>query len=49
LYWTAGNFLYVTGQGFAFQISFAYPAMVRSLENFPDAATFKIALRAHVS
>jgi hypothetical protein len=35
-----------TGHGFAFQISDAYSAMVRSLENFPEAATFKIALAA---
>jgi hypothetical protein len=36
-----------TGQGFAFQISVAYCAIVRSLENLPELATFKIALRAH--
>ena len=36
-----------TGQGFAFQISVAYCAIVRSLENFPEPATFNIALRAH--
>ena len=29
------------------QISAAYSAMVRSLENFPEPATFNIALRAH--
>ena len=40
---------YFTMQGFAFQISAAYSAMVRSLENFPEPATFKIALRAHPS
>src|SRR5262249_39513983 len=32
---------YVTGHGLASQISAAYSAMVRSLENFPEAATFK--------
>ena len=35
-----------TGQGCTFQISVAYWAMVRSLENFPEPATFKIALPA---
>ena len=35
-----------TGHGCTFQISAAYSAMVRSLENFPEAATFKIALLA---
>ena len=35
------------GQGSARQVSLAYSAIVRSLENFPDAATFKIATRAH--
>ena len=35
-----------TGHGCAFQISVAYWAMVRSLENFPDPAMFKIALPA---
>ena len=39
--------LYGTGHGVAFQMSAAYSAMVRSLENFPEPATFKIALRAH--
>jgi len=28
-------------------MSAAYSAMVRSMENFPELATFKIALRAH--
>jgi hypothetical protein len=28
-------------------MSFAYSAIVRSLENFPDPAMFKIAFRAH--
>ena len=40
---------YSTGHGFAFQISVAYSAMVRSLENFPEAATFKMAMSAHSS
>src|SRR5215472_18638343 len=40
---------YGTGHGFAFQISAAYSAMVRSLENFPDPAIFRITLRAHAS
>jgi hypothetical protein len=36
---------YRTGQGFAFHISVAYSWIVRSLENLPEAATFKIAFR----
>ena len=40
---------YCTGDGFKFQISFAYSLMVRSLENFPQQATLMIALRAHAS
>src|SRR6476620_5102610 len=36
-----------TGHAFASQISPAYSAIVRSLENFPEPATFKIALLAH--
>ena len=39
--------VYGTGHGLASQISAAYSAMVRSLENLPEAATFRIALRAH--
>src|SRR5690606_19379201 len=35
-----------TGHGAASQISLAYSAMVRSLENFPDAATFRMAVSA---
>ncbi len=35
-----------TGHRCTFQISLAYWAMVRSLENFPEPATFKIALLA---
>ena len=38
-----------TGHGFAFQISAAYSAIVRSLENLPEPATFRIALRAQPS
>jgi hypothetical protein len=38
---------YGTAQGLACQISAAYWAIVRSLENLPDPAIFKIALRAH--
>lgn len=38
---------YGTGQGFACQISAAYCAIVRSLENLPEPATLRIALRAH--
>jgi hypothetical protein len=41
--------VYPTGQGFACQISAAYCAMVRSLENLPEPATLRIALRAHSS
>src|SRR4030095_2442506 len=36
-----------TGHAFAFQMSAAYSAIVRSLENFPEPATFRIALRDH--
>ena len=36
-----------TGHGLTCQISAAYSAIVRSLENFPELATFRIALRAH--
>src|SRR5215471_2356407 len=38
---------YETGHAFAFQMSVAYSAIVRSLENFPEVATFEIALRDH--
>src|SRR6187401_3098156 len=37
--------LYRTGHGFTSQISCAYSAIARSLENFPEAATFRMALR----
>ena len=40
---------YVTIQGFAFQIPAAYSAIVRSLENLPDAATLRMAFRAQPS
>ena len=36
-----------TGHRFTFQMSAAYSAIVLSLENFPEPATFKIALRDH--
>jgi hypothetical protein len=39
---------YEIGQGFTFQMPAAYSAIVRSLENFPEAAMFKMALRAHL-
>ena len=38
-----------TGEGFRLQISSAYSAMVRSLENLPLRATLMIALRVHAS
>src|SRR5215472_8308552 len=38
-----------TGHGFAPQISAAYWAIVWSLENFPQPATFRMALRAQAS
>ena len=38
-----------TGQGLASHISVAYSAMVRSDENLPEAATFKIDLRVQAS
>ena len=37
---------YRTGHGLTLQILFAYSAIVRSLENLPEPATFKMALRA---
>ena len=40
---------YSTGQGTTFQISAAYSAIVRSLENFPDPATLAMALRVQAS
>src|SRR5262249_48864724 len=41
--------LHSTGHRFTFQMSAAYSAIVRSLENFPEPATFKIAFRAQAS
>src|SRR5215471_4310926 len=41
--------VYATGQGFTRQMSAAYSAMVRSLENFPEWPTFSMAFRAHSS
>src|SRR5215469_4126921 len=41
--------LYGTGHGLAFQISAAYWAIVRSLENLPELATLRMALRAQAS
>jgi hypothetical protein len=40
---------YETGHDRTCQISEAYSAIVRSLENFPEPAIFKIALRAHAT
>ncbi len=45
----SGTGRYGTGHGVACQIPDAYSAMVRSLENFPEPATFTIALRAQPS
>src|SRR3989442_8011196 len=36
-----------TGHGLTCQMSAAYSAMVRSLENFPELATFRMAVRTH--
>src|SRR5262249_27548564 len=38
-----------TGHGFTCQMSAAYSAIVRSLENLPEPAMFMIALRAHAA
>src|SRR5262249_55064400 len=40
---------YFTTQGFASQMWDAYSAIVRSLENFPDPATLRMAFRAQPS
>ena len=40
---------YCTGDGFKFQISFAYSVIVRSLENFPQQATLMRAFLAQAS
>ena len=37
---------YGTGHGVTFQIAAAYSAIVRSVENFPELATFKMAFLA---
>src|SRR5262249_8659919 len=42
-------FSYGTRPGSASQLPPACPAIVRSLENFPEPATFKVALRAQPS
>ena len=42
-------FIYKIGQGSACQISRAYSVMVRSLENFPEEAMFRTALRDQFS
>jgi hypothetical protein len=36
-----------TGQGIASQFDRAYSVIVRSLENFPEQATLRMALRPH--
>jgi hypothetical protein len=41
------GYLQRTGQGFTSQMSDAYFAMVRSLENLPKPPRLKMALRAH--
>ena len=41
--------LYLTGQGWARQISFAYSEIVRSLENLPEAAILRMTLCAQSS
>src|SRR5262249_4490605 len=38
-----------TGHGFTCQMSEAYSAIVRSLENLPEPATLRMALRAHAA
>jgi len=40
---------YRTGQGPTFHMSAAYSLIVRSLENLPELATFKMVLRAQSS
>ncbi len=36
-----------TGHGFTFQMPLAYSAMVRSLENLPELAMFRMTFRVH--
>src|SRR5215471_21221730 len=43
------RFHHDTGQGLTCQMSAAYSAIVRSLENLPELATFRMAVRAHAS
>src|SRR5207237_10054718 len=43
------RFHHDTGHGLTCQMSDAYSAIVRSLENLPEPATFRIALRAPAS
>jgi hypothetical protein len=38
-----------TGETFRFQIPSAYSRMVRSLENFPELATLRMALESHAA
>src|SRR5262249_22386620 len=38
-----------TGHGFTCQMSAAYSAIVRSLENFPEPPMLRIAFRAHAA
>src|SRR5262245_13433969 len=40
---------YGTGHGLTCQMLAAYSLIVRSLENFPELATFRMALPAHAS
>jgi len=40
---------YSTGHGFTFQMSAAYSAILRSLENFPELATLMIVIFSHSS
>lgn len=48
-HWTAhGNYAFSgIGHCWTFQISAVYSAIVRSLENVPEPARFKMAVRAH--
>src|SRR3974390_1584570 len=43
------SFFYGIGHGSTFQISRAYSAMVRSLQNFPEPATLRMAFRVHAA
>ena len=46
---SACYFFYGTGQGSAVQMSAAYSLIARSLENLPEQATFRTALRDQAS